>query len=298
MKWWFSGGRTSKEHLLKQTNPSSTYDRVTQLILDSLAKGVVPWRKPWKGRDFLPCNAVSKTRYQGINTFLLSIAPYTDHRWLTLHQANELGGYVRHGEKGSLVVFWKLLETSDDDVKRRIPLLRHYFVFNIEQTGGTGLEPVEPYTSSERIAEAETVIRGMPNPPSLREYGVSAYYRPGDDTVVLPPLSFFDSPDHYYATAFHELGHATGHQSRLSRPGVVGSIQFGSEDYSREELIAELSSAFVCAELGLDNTLLENASSYINGWLDVLQNDSKAVISASSHARNASDYILGRIERH
>jgi len=283
---------------LKQANPSSTYDRVTQQILDSLARGVVPWRKPWTGREYLPMNAISKKRYHGINTFLLSISPFTDHRWLTLRQANELGGYIKRGERGSLVVFWKLLETTEQEQasKRNIPLLRHYFVFNVEQTEGTGIQPVETTCQLDRIEVAEAVIQAMPIPPKWKETGSSAYYLPSEDMIVLPPMNRFDSADHRYATAFHELGHATGHQSRLDRPGVSGTIRFGSEDYSREELVAELASAFVCAELGLDNSLIESSSSYINGWLDVLKRDNRAVIAASSQARNAADYILGRFQ--
>lgn len=282
---------------MKQTNPSSTYDRVTQQILTALANGVVPWRKPWKGREFLPMNGLSMNRYHGINTFLLSISPFSDHRWLTLRQTNELGGHVKRGERATLVVFWKLLEASeqDQDSKRKIPLLRHYFVFNLEQTEGTGLQPPESLNEFDRIEEAEAVIQTMPNPPRWKEHGSSAYYLPGEDMIVLPPMSRFDSPDHRYATAFHELGHATGHQSRLDRPGVNGTICFGSEDYSREELIAELTSAFVCAELGLDNSLIGNSSSYISGWLDSLKRDTRAVIAASSQARNAADYILGKV---
>lgn len=123
-------------------------------------------------------------------------------------------------------------------------------------------------------------ISSIPNPPKIVEAGTSAYYRPQDDVVVLPPLRQFTSADHFYSTAFHELGHSTGHESRLNRP-----IVFGSSDYSREELVAELTSAFICAELGLDNSLIEDSASYVNGWLDLLNQDKRAIMVASGQAR-------------
>ncbi|MBX7135768.1 MAG: ssDNA-binding domain-containing protein [Fimbriimonadaceae bacterium] len=273
---------------------------MTNQVLEALANGVAPWRKPWKGREHMPSNAVSKRTYNGINLVLLSMAKFADHRWMTYRQATELGGSIRRGEKGSLVVFWKILEpsksTPEDSQSARhgIPLLRHYFVFNAEQVEGLSLSPL-PSTSpqADRIEEADQLMRSMPNPPRIVEAGISAYYRPQGDVVVLPPLQQFSSADHFYSTAFHELGHATGHQSRLNRPGVAGPIAFGSSDYSREELVAELTSAFLCAELGLDNSLIEDSASYLSGWLDLLNHDKRAVMVASSQARNACEYIKG-----
>lgn len=276
------------------------YDRVTNQVLEALANGVAPWRKPWKGREHLPSNAVSKRSYNGINLLLLSMAKFADHRWMTYRQATELGGSIRRGEKGSLVVFWKILEpsksTPDDSPSARhgVPLLRHYFVFNAEQVDGLSLSSL-PSTApqADRIEKADRIMHSMPNPPRVIEAGTSAYYRPSDDVVVLPPLRQFTSVDHFYATALHELGHSTGHQSRLNRPGVTGHIIFGTSDYSREELVAELTSAFLCAELGLDNSLIADSASYVSGWLDLLNQDKRAIMVASSQARHACDYIKG-----
>jgi antirestriction protein ArdC len=228
------------------------------------------------------------------------MAKFIDHRWMTYRQATELGGSIRRGEKGSLVVFWKILEpaksTPDEPQSARhgIPLLRHYFVFNAEQIERLDLPPLPSDSPPlSRIEEADRLIQSMPNPPTILEAGSSAYYRPADDVVVLPPLRQFSSADHHAATAFHELAHSTGHESRLNRPGVTGPIVFGSSDYSREELVAELTSAFICAELGLDNSLIQDSASYVSGWLNLLNEDKRAIMVASSQARHACDYIKG-----
>lgn len=278
------------------------YDSVTAKIIEALERGVVPWRKPWQGSSSLPCNALSKRAYSGINLLLLSLAPYRDHRWVTYRQARETGGYVLLGERSSIAVFWKPWDIEREDAvtgetkRDTIPLLRMYHLFNVEQCAGLNLPPIEEterVALHQRIQEAEAQVRSMPNPPSIREGGDSAYYRPVDDVVQVPPIAAFKTPEAYYATLFHELGHATGHETRLNRAGVTAVIQFGSSDYSREELIAELTSAFCCAALGLDNSLTEDAASYIQGWLTRLRGDSKAIIAASTHGQRAANYIRG-----
>lgn len=195
-----------------------------------------------------------------------------------------------------MVVFWKILSESadDEDSKRTIPLLRHFIVFNVEQIEGASIEPLPRAQPVARIETAEAVVESMPSPPKLAVHSTSAFYRPADDLVAMPRIESFQSADSYYATLFHELSHATGHPSRLNRPGVAQTTHFGSEDYSREELVAELASAFVCAEIGLDNSLIADSASYISGWLDALRRDPKAVVLASTQARRAADYILAR----
>lgn len=279
---------------------TSIYQTVTARIVEALARGVVPWRKPWRGKDQLPCNAISKRPYHGVNLLLLSLTPYTDHRWLTLRQANEIGGRIRRGERSSIAVFWKHLDITDeqdaqDGQRRCIPLLRYYHVFNAEQCEGLDLPVLMDDWNEDlkvRSERAEQVISAMPNPPKIAEGGSVACYNPPEDLVRIPKIRDFESAEAYYATMFHELAHATGHVNRLNRPGVTGAIQFGTCDYSREELVAELASAFCCAEVGIDNSPLDNAASYIHGWLAALQGDPKAVVAASSQAQRASDYIL------
>ncbi|MBS1714596.1 MAG: DUF1738 domain-containing protein [Armatimonadetes bacterium] len=278
------------------------YEQVTAQITNALMRGVVPWRKPWAGGDSLPANAVSKKPYRGVNVFLLALSPFRDHRWLTFNQAKELGGTVRRGERSTPVVFWKPwnVEGTDQEtgevLKWRIPILKKYHVFNAEQCDGLEL-PSLSLTSSEhlnaRIDRAEAFVKAVQDPPTIREQGASAWYRPAEDVVQIPPLSTFDSPDAYYATLLHELGHATGHEKRLNRPSVTGEVQFGSACYGREELVAELTSAFCCASIGLDNSLVENSASYIESWLTALKSDTRAVVVAASKAQKAADYLHG-----
>ncbi|MBS1702843.1 MAG: DUF1738 domain-containing protein [Armatimonadetes bacterium] len=277
------------------------YELVTQKIVDSLKEGVVPWRKPWRARRSLPCNAVTSKPYRGVNLLLLGLTPYEDHRWLTFRQATELGGKVRKGEKSAMVVFWKHwqkekeVEGSDKPKRTSIPVLKYHSVFNAEQCEGLALAPIlgaGSVSDEDRIRGAEALICSMPNPPFIEERGDQAFYLPTEDIVRIPKISRFDTVDQYYATTFHELGHSTGHKKRLNRKGVMGRIHFGSEDYGREELVAELTSSFCCASVGLDNTLPASAS-YIDSWLKSLERDPKAVVVAAAQAQKAADYIRG-----
>lgn len=280
---------------------ANIYQRITNTILDALQQGVIPWRRPWRGRGFLPCNAVTKRPYHGVNLLLLSLLPFSDHRWLTLRQANQLGGKVRRGEKASIAVFWKHIDLTDEEDDKRnqrrcIPLLRHYCIFNVQQCQGLHLPVLEDWQEELRLRSerAEKVIQRMPDAPRIVEGGSIACYHPKEDLVRIPTIQDFESSEAYYATMFHELGHATGHEKRLNRPGVTEQVVFGSCDYSREELVAELTSAFVCAEVGIDNSVVENAAGYIKGWLEVLEGDTRAVVTASGQAQRATDLILAR----
>ncbi len=276
------------------------YEMVTSTIIAALNKGVIPWRKPWNAQSSTPVNAVSNKGYRGVNLFLLGMAPYEDHRWLTIRQANELGGRAKAGETPTVVIFWKHWEPKENEVepdrKARIPILRYYKVFNAEQCEDLRLPALyrpQPLMPHERIQRAELLIESMADKPAIKEGGKSAWYRPRDDLIRMPPLDSFESADAFYATLFHELGHATGHEKRLARAGVTGEIKFGSGEYSKEELVAELTSAFCCATVSLDNSLMDGAASYISGWLSVLKADPKAVVIAAAQAQKAADYIRG-----
>jgi antirestriction protein ArdC len=274
------------------------YESVTLTILSSLSAGVIPWRKPWNSDAALPTSLATGKLYRGINSFLLGITPYSDHRWLTFKQVQERGGQVKKGEKSTMVVYWKHWEppSASDEAKKRIPVLRYFHVFNVEQCEGLDVPELyrpQPPDEPQRIERAELLVQSMPNPPSIAEGGQSAWYRPSDDHVQMPRLNTFENSDSFYATLMHELGHSTGHESRLNRKEVTGDIRFGSGDYSKEELVAELTSAFCCATVGLDNSLIDNAASYISGWLKVLKSDPKAVVIAAAQAQKAADYIRG-----
>lgn len=278
------------------------YHVVTTKIIEALEQGVVPWRKPWRGADALPCNVLTSRPYRGINLLLLSLAPYSDNRWLTLKQANSLGGQIRQGESSTVAIFWKVLELEPKDEdgkskKKTATLLRYYRLFNVEQCIGLDLSPVETteqISEPERVDKADAVLRNMTDPPSVVEGGSIACYSPAEDRVKMPRMSCFKSVDAYYATLFHEIGHATGHPKRLNRPEVANGSIFGSSDYGREELVAELTSAFCCASIGLDNSLIDNSASYIQSWLTSLRSDTKAIIAASSKAQRAADYIYSK----
>ncbi len=278
----------------------TVYEIVTNTILTALDRGVVPWRKPWNTGGALPENAISRKTYRGVNILLLSMSPYVDHRWLTFKQVEERGGRVKPGERSTVVVFWKQWqppdgEDAEEPKKRQIPLLRYFQVFNAEQCEGLGLPALYAPVAeqpNQRIARAEVLVDSMPNPPQIRE-GKSAWYRPSDDLVQIPPLRTFASADSYYGTLFHELAHSTGHAHRLNRAGVAEVAQFGSGEYSKEELVAELTSAFCCATVALDNSVIEDAASYIQGWLTILKADPKAVVIAAAQAQKAADYIRG-----
>lgn len=241
---------------------------------------------------------MSNKPYRGVNPWLLISAKFSDHRWLTFRQATELKAHVRSGEKSTMVVFWKFPEkkSEDDEEEKTAPILRYYNVFNVEQLEGLELpEPhvQQPSNVKTRNEKAEILLRSMPHPPFVEECGTEAWYLPEKDLIRIPELGSFESIDAYYATLFHELIHSTGHESRLNRNGVMGSIHFGSEEYSREELVAELGSAFCCATIGLDNSLVENSAAYIGGWLRAPQSDPRAILIAAGQAQKAADFIRG-----
>jgi antirestriction protein ArdC len=225
------------------------------------------------------------------------MTPYSDPRWITMKQCNAKGGKIRKGEKSTLVIFWKkntISQESDSGeiTEKQIPLLRYYLVWNVEQCEGLDLPPLET-KQVDVIAQAEAIVANMPNPPNIRDDGgYQAYYRPLTDSIHLPQRNSFDSAREYYSTLFHELGHSTGHHSRLNRPTLTEVVPFGSETYSKEELVAEFSSAFLCAHAGIETTI-NNSAAYIKGWLKKLRSDPKLAIIAASQGQKAAHYIIG-----
>jgi antirestriction protein ArdC len=200
----------------------TVYERVTEQIIERLKAGVVPWRKPWDPRTGQPKNLHTGKPYRGMNVWLLGDGEYPSPYWITYRQANERGGQVRRGEKGRLVVFWQLDRvTKDADgettvEKRAAPVLKYYTVFNALQCDGLEIPAPRPFVP---IAPAEEIAAGMPSPPTLLHRGGTACYSPALDTVWMPPREAFAAAERYYSTLYHELAHATGHASRLNRPG-------------------------------------------------------------------------------
>ena len=281
------------------------YQIVTDRIVGMLEAGVVPWRRPWNSAG-LPRNLVTKKPYRGINYFLLSASKYVSPLWLTIRQANELGGSVRKGEQSTAIVFWKIEERPHEeatelaaDKTRRRFLLRYYHVFNVEQcelpqAAIDKLPKIEIHEHAP-ISECEEVIGCMPNAPEIQHAGSKAFYSALTDRVTLPPPELFTSPEEYYATGFHELVHSTGHQKRLARASILEAAPFGSATYGIEELVAEMGAAYLCAEAGISPAVIDNQAAYVAGWLKKLRDDRKIVVHAAAQAQHAADYVLGKV---
>jgi antirestriction protein ArdC len=272
---------------------ASVYEIITNQILAELERGEVPWHKPW--HSLPPANLITKKPYRGINVFLLGFAGYGSQFWLTFNQAKQLGGNVRKGEHGTKIIFWKCktheTEWADGEIEeRKSAFLRYYTVFNLCQTEGLSalltLPPAFP------IELAEEIVKGMPNPPVFEQDSRAAYI-PSRDTVTMPSRTAFQSQPEYYSTLFHELTHSTGHAKRLAREGIDKIQPFGSEDYSKEELVAEMGSAMLCGVAGIEQATIKNSAAYLRGWINRLKADSRLVISAARAAQEAADYIRG-----
>lgn len=279
------------------------YEIITNKVIEQLKKGVVLWKQPW--RTEWPKNFVTKKRYRGINVFLLMDKGYNCPYWATFKQINELGGRVKKGESGTIIVFWKLIEKKNEEKNRDadkeeekiyIPLLRYYRVFNLEQTEGIDWDKSEKVQKLEAqlLENAEKIIENMPDKPVFEFGGNHAFYSPKLDKIQIPRRNKFNTTAGYYGTLFHELAHSTGHPKRLNRPGIANFDGFGSHQYSKEELIAEMTASFLLGHLGFqDDPEIENAAAYIGNWLENLENDSRLVIQAAAQAQKAADYILG-----
>lgn len=268
----------------------SVYDIVTTKFVDQLKAGVVPWRKPWSCGS-LPQNLISKKAYSGVNVYLLLMSGYSSPYWLTYNQATQKGGSVRKGEKSTLITFFKSMK-SKKDPNKSIPMFRYYKVFNIEQCDGIEV----PQSSELDFVEdrnAEKVMALYADCPPIAHGGDSARYSPLADAITMPTKGQFDSVNSYYLTLFHESIHSTGHKSRLDRL-KIGCFERTQATYAFEELVAELGANFLAHEAGIDPSgLFDNSAAYIAGWLKALQNDTKLIVSAASHAQKAVEYMQG-----
>ena len=283
------------------------YGRVTDKIIADLEQRVRPWFKPWNtehtaGRIARPLRH-NGIPYKGINVVMLWSASimkgYTCPLWLTFKQALELGGNVRKGETGELVVYADRITRTETDARgeaceREIPFLKGYTVFNAEQCDGLPthytakveaptLTPLQRLESSDRFFAATGA--------DIRHGGNRAYYAEGADFVQMPPFETFRDAESYAATLAHELTHWTKHEKRLARD--MGRVKWGDEGYAREELVAELGSAFLCADLGITPEVRDDHAAYIASWLKVLKNDKRFIFSAASQAQRAADYLHG-----
>lgn len=288
----------------------NTYAIVTEKIINLLEAGIVPWRRPWTSTG-LPRNLVSKKPYRGINLFLLSATKYLSPFWLTMRQANELAGAVRKGEHSQIVVFWKFdqiahveSEIDSEELERnekshRRFVLRYYRLFNLEQcelpqTVFDKLPKIETHKHG-RIEAGERIVAGMPNPPEIERGGSKAFYSLAIDRITMPPRELFESAEEELATIYHELSHSTGHPTRLNRKSITEAAPFGSPVYSLEEIIAEISAAYLCAEAGISPAVIENEAAYLQNWLKKLRADCRLVVNAAAQAQKAADCVLGKL---
>jgi len=286
---------------------TDVYDRITAQIVQALEQGVRPWLKPWNaehaaGRITRPLRS-NGIPYQGINVIMLwseAVAKgYSAPIWMTFKQALELGGHVRKGEHGSLVVYASSITRTETDsetgeeAERDIHFMKGYTVFNVEQVeelpahyyapAAPRLDPVARIDHAERFFAATGAAIG--------HGGNRAFYSPAADCVQMPPFETFRDAESYYATLAHECTHWTKHPSRLDRD--FGRKKWGDEGYAMEELVAELGSAFIAADLDLTPEVREDHASYIASWLKVLKSDKRAIFTAASHAQRAADFLHG-----
>jgi antirestriction protein ArdC len=285
----------------------SLYSEVTRRIIAELEEGRLPWVQPWDSAVCgctMPQNAGTGRKYSGINVLILWAEVvhrgFASQRWLTFRQAQSAGGNVRRGEKGTIICYADRftpkaeaeVARGEDREARQVAFLKRFTVFNIEQCEGLpdAFTPdavaIDPVLA---IAEADALIAA--SGACLQIGGGEAFYSPSNDFVQVPPQASFPEPINWYRTALHELGHWTGHGTRLDRDQKGG---FGSEAYAKEELVAEMASAFTCASLGIAPTVRH--SDYIASWLSVLRGDEKAIFRAASQASKATDYLVAFAE--
>lgn len=281
------------------------YEKITTRIIADLEQGVRPWLKPWNaehaaGRITRPLRA-NGVPYRGINTVILWSEAVTKGFaapiWMTFKQAQELGGHVRKGESGSLVVFASTLHrteidaASGEDVERDIPYMKGYTVFNVEQIEGLPEQYTRPahiqLDPVQRIAAADAFFTATG--ADISHGGNRAFYSEGSDRIQLPPFETFRDAESYYATLAHEGVHWTKHKRRLARE--LGGKRWGDEGYAAEELVAELGAAFLCSDLAITPEVREDHAAYIGHWLTVLKNDKRAIFSAAAHAQRAADFL-------
>jgi antirestriction protein ArdC len=284
------------------------YKMITDRIIEKLEAGSIPWHKPWRSIG-APRNLVSKKFYRGVNIWLLTAHGYTSPYWATIRQINQLGGQVRKGERSTPAVFWKIYvdgvevkageaepETQETQQGRRRFVLRYYALFNTEQCEF-------PATITEKMAlpeqheldpieACEKILAGIPNPSEIVHAGDKAFYSPMTDRITMPPRGLFESAEEYWSTLWHEEGHSTGHPSRLNRESIKEAAPFGSATYSSEEIVAEMTAAYLCGTTGIDNRTIDNSVAYIDGWTKRLRADRTLIIHAAAQAQRACDYVL------
>lgn len=274
---------------------------ITDRLIEEMEKGLIPWDKPWTG-----VGAVSHTTgkpYSLLNQLILGCAG----EWVTMNQIKAEKGHLKKGSKGRPVVFWKQVTTSLTDengepVEKIVPMLRYYTVFNVEDCENIKIKyPPELQKHANPVSEAEDIITAYVEREGVKlirdNLSDEAFYSPSRDAIVIPKIEQFPNEALYYSTAFHEMAHSTGHKTRLDRFACgSGAAAFGSDDYSKEELVAELGAANLVAHVGIETRVsFRNSAAYLQGWMQVLKNDPTMIVSAAGKAEKAVNYILGDV---
>jgi antirestriction protein ArdC len=273
---------------------------ITERFIEQLRAGCVPWQRPWRSVQ----NIISRKSYRGINALTLGSTRFGSPFWMTFRQAFQLGGHVRKGERSTPIVYYKFLAKRDANGNQvftakgkpaHIPFVRWSNAFNLEQTEGVEAPELPPAPADvPALARAEALVQGA-NLCPIRHEGFAAAYSPREDLICMPDRAIFKTSEKYYHTLFHEMTHATGHGSRLDREGITNPSQFGSERYSKEELIAELGAAFLSNDVGiLNQVVFENSAAYLDSWIKKFEDDYTLLTSAASHAQRSFDWIAGR----
>jgi antirestriction protein ArdC len=288
------------------------YQEVTNRIIALIEQGVAPWRQTWNSYG-LARNYATGHIYTGINYLLMNNTGYSIPYFMTFNQVQEQGGQVRKGAKAEMVIYFKvfykdvndqtltkdesIMRTRNGEEIRMLKFIRYYNVFNIGDIEGIEFNIQEiSLKPKEKIERCEHLVENMPNKPgTITVPGDSACYYPANDFINIPAMKQFDSTEHYYATLFHELVHATGHTSRLARLEVMHPELYRDKQYAREELIAEMGASFLCSTVHIDyDDIVESSAAYLDGWLKVLKEDSKFIFKVASEAQRAADYILNK----
>ena len=270
------------------------YAEVTSRIIDQLEQGTIPWHQPWISTGSCISHSTGKT-YSLLNQMLLG----KPGEYVTFKQCTDEGGKVRKGEKSRMVVFWKWMQVKDEETgeEKEIPFLRYYNVFHIDQCEGLTAKHIVPLPETPATPDqtAENIITDYLSRSGINlnhEKGNRAFYRPTSDSITVPLIFQFTETAEYYGTLFHEMTHSTGHESRLNR--LEKTAFFGSEAYSKEELIAEIGAAALVNHTGLETaSSFRNNTAYIQNWLQALKNDKRFIVSAAGKAEKAVSLILG-----
>ncbi len=286
---------------------TNVYEQVTNRMIELLEQGVVPWKSPYFSKVGFPKNFASGKAYRGINIFLLGSLRYTSPYFLTFLQAKELGGFVKKGERGAMVIkygtYTKEAENPEaQEAEEQRQYLKAYTVFNACQIEGVDFGQVEPlptFTPSEQCSRARQIVAAMPQRPGIKDGVAVPCYQPSTDSVHMPAYGYFDSEEAYHSVLFHELTHASGHQSRLARKSLlenkgIDAAGAARKVYAEEELVAEMGAAFLNAHAGIIETEIQNSAAYLQGWIAALKSkDAKSwIVRAASEAQKAADFIL------